>query len=171
MKTAHEDVKQHNCEFCSKTYFSLDNLKKHVETIHNKDRDQNHDRDQEEILKNNDDSFGDNHDDQEIKKVSRSADIENSKQTADNKSENEDFVVAEKEEKGEKEEDIESLLSSNSDLEIDVNDDEPTDELSTKSNEHNSSDNDEEEAEDFEISFKKDKKAADKFSEQSQSQE
>ena len=181
MKTAHEDVLLHNCKFCSKTYFSLDNLKKHVEKIHNndpdRDHDQNHDRnqvhdrDQEENFKNNDDSLG-NDDDQEIEKVSGSADNEKSKQTANDMSENEDFVEEILQEEGEKEEDLESL-SSNSNLEIDVND-EPTDELnSTKSSEQNSSDEDE----DFEISFKKDKKADkssdnnDSGDEQSQSQE
>ena len=133
MKTAHNDVKQHNCEFCSKTYFSLDNLKKHVQAIHNKDEE--HDRVQEEIFKNND---VDNHD-QEIK---NDVDNDKSKQIADgnNMSANEDFVV--EKDKGEKDEDLE-LLSTNSDLEIDVNDedDEPiTDELSTKSKVQNSSD-------------------------------
>ena len=132
MKTAHNDVKQHNCEFCSKTYFSLDNLKKHVQAIHNKD--QEHDRVQEEIFKNND---VDNHD----QEIENDADNDKSKQTADvnDMSANEDFVV--EKDKGEKDEDLESL-STNSDLEIDVNDEDDelaTDEL-TKSKVQDSSD-------------------------------
>ena len=134
MKTAHNDVKQHNCEFCSKTYFSLDNLKKHVQAIHNNDQD--HDCVQEEIFKNNDDV--DNHD----QEIENDTDNDKSKKTADDNdmSAKEDFVVEKN--KGENDEDLESL-STNSDLEIDVNDedDEPTtDELSTKSKVQDSSD-------------------------------
>ena len=75
MKTAHNDVKQHNCEFCSKTYFSLDNLKKHVQAIHNKDQD--HDSVQEESAKEDfvvEKNKGEN--DEDLESLSTNSDLE-----------------------------------------------------------------------------------------------